>query len=102
MRMGLGKEEFFALTPRLFADLRKQFQKRERETHIMLSLVRMDLINFSAARPKERVTLDDLLPPEHDDQARVKRPRLTAKRRQRIADGFRAMFARCIVEKKSE
>jgi hypothetical protein len=93
MRMGLSKEEFFALTPRLFDELRKQYLKRERETHTMLSLLRLDVINFSYRAPKDRITLDDLLPPEVSEP--VKRPRLTAKRRQAIADGFRRLFLNC-------
>jgi hypothetical protein len=97
--MGLSKEEFFGLTPRLFAALRKQFLAARREAHLMLSLLRMDVINFSAARPRERITLDDLLPPE-EDAPRPKRPRLTTKRRAAIADGIRNLFAHCVVEKK--
>jgi hypothetical protein len=98
--MGLSKDEFFALTPRLFAALRKQFIAARRESHIMLSLLRMDVINFSAARPRERITLDDLLPPEEDAAAPVaKRPRLTPKHRARIADSIRQMFAHRVEEK---
>lgn len=97
--MGLSKDEFFALTPRLFAALRKQFLAARREAHLMLSLLRMDVINFSAARPRERITLDDLLPPE-EDAPRPRRPRLTARRRAAIADGIRNLFAHCVVEKK--
>jgi hypothetical protein len=100
--MGLSKDEFFALTPRLFAALRKQFLSERREAHIMLSLLRMDVINFAAARPRERITLEDLLPPEEDARATpvARRPRLTPKRRSIIADGIRQLFAHCVVEKK--
>jgi hypothetical protein len=95
MRMGLTKEEFFALTPRLFSELRKQYLAREREQHTMLALLRLDVINFSYRAPRDRITLDDLLPPEP-----VKRPRLTAKRQQQIADGVRRLFAHCVIEKR--
>jgi hypothetical protein len=97
--MGLSKEEFFSLTPRLFAELRKQYRVARREVHTMLSILRMDIINFSAARPKERITLDDLLPPEDNERALVKRPRLTAKRRAWIADGIRRMFPNAEVKR---
>jgi hypothetical protein len=92
MRMGLSKEEFFSLTPRLFAELVRQYRRGQRETHTLLALLRLDVINFSYRAPRERITLDDLLPPDADEQP-VKRPRLTEKRRQYIAEGFRRFFA---------
>jgi hypothetical protein len=98
--MRLTKDEFFGVTPRLFTALRKQFMAERREAHIMLSLLRMDVINFSAIRPRERITLDDLLPPEETAAPPAQRPRLTARRRAAIADGIRRMFAHCAVEKK--
>lgn len=94
MRMGLTKEEFFALTPRLFHELRAQYRKRERDVHTMVSLLRLDVINFSYRAPRERITLDDLLPPPEAEEP-VKRPRLTVKRRAAIAEGFRRLFANC-------
>lgn len=99
IRMGLSKDEFFLLTPRLFADLRKQFLAARREVHTMLSILRMDVINFSAARPRERITLDDLLPPDPEARAPVmRRPRLTVKRRAAIADGIRNLFAHVVTK----
>lgn len=99
--MGLSKEEFFTLTPRLFADLRRQYLRREREVHTMLALLRLDVINFSQRAPKERVRLEDLLPadPENEEATPVKRPRLTAKRRAVIADGIRRLFANCVIKR---
>ena len=69
----------------------------------MLSLLRMDVINFSAARPRERIKLEDLLPPEEDAPAREpeRRPRLTGKRRAAIADDIRRLFAHCVVVEKN-
>jgi hypothetical protein len=97
MRMGLSKEEFFSLTPRLFTELARQYRRGQRETHTMLALLRLDVINFSYRAPKDRITLDDLLPADLDEMP-VKRPRLTQKRRQQIADGFRRLFANCVIE----
>jgi hypothetical protein len=64
----------------------------------MLSILRMDVINFSAARPRERITLDDLLPPDPEERAPVvRRPRLTARRRAAIAESIRSLFAHSVV-----
>jgi hypothetical protein len=99
--MGLSKEEFFLLTPRLYAELRKQYLRGQREVHTMLALLRLDVINFSQRAPKELVRIDDILPPESEpEQPPAKRPRLTAKRRQQIADGIRRLFAHCVVVEK--
>ena len=57
----------------------------------MFALVRRDLINFSMGRPKEPVTLEDLVP-DLPGSKPVRRPRMTEKRRQRIAASFRAYF----------
>jgi hypothetical protein len=96
VRLGLSKEEFFSLTPRLFAMLCKQYAAVRRETHTLVALLRTDIINFSQIHPRERILLDDLLPPENDDRPSTLPRRLSAKRRQRIADGIRAMFAHCV------
>lgn len=101
--MGLSKEEFFALTPRLFHELRKQYLREQRKQQAMLALLRVDIINFSYRAPRDRITLDDLLPPDDSDETPTpKRPRLTAKRRQLIADGFRALFASSAIEIKEQ
>jgi hypothetical protein len=97
--MGLTKDEFFSLTPRLFSAFRKQFLTARREVHVMLSILRADIINFSAARPRERITLDDLLPPDPEDRAPApRRPRLTSQRRAVIAEGIRHLFPSVIVK----
>jgi hypothetical protein len=102
MRMGLSKDEFFSLTPRLFRELRKQYLGHERESYTMLALLRLDVINFSYRAPKDRITLDDLLPPEIEPAEPVKRARMTAKRRAMIADGIRRLFANCVIEERGE
>lgn len=59
-----------------------------------LALVRRDLINFSFCRPKEPVSVDDLLPPDEEAPAatRPRRYRMTAGKRQEIVGGVRRLF----------
>jgi hypothetical protein len=92
MRLGLSKSEFFAMVPRLFIELRKQWREGQREKLTMLAALRKDIINFSFNRPKEPVTMEDLLPSEHHDPP--KRKRMTARRREQVADRIRARMAR--------
>jgi hypothetical protein len=67
----------------------------------MVSLLRLDIINFSMRGPKERIKLSDVLPPEESAKP-IPAKRMTAKRRAMVADGIRAMFAGMEIAKKEE
>lgn len=100
IRLGLTKREFFGLTPRLFAALRKEWMAQRRETLTMASLIRMDLINYSFCHPEKRVELEDLLPGDGPGRAEDG-PRLTKKRRREIADAWRRFFKSGIAAQKT-
>ena len=95
--MGLSADEFFALTPRLFLEMRRQWDGARRHEWTLLALLRHDIINFSFCRPKEPVKLEDLLPGEgalaRAPVAGHGRPaRMTRTRRRTVAEGCRAIF----------
>jgi len=91
----MRKDEFFALTPRLFLELVEQERLRSRELQALFALLRRDVINFSMCHPKKAVELSDLLPSEIG----VRQPspaRMSPKRRAAVAEKLRVamgMFA---------
>lgn len=67
-------------------------EQREREA--LLTLLRLDVINFSFARPKEPVKFDDLMPDlKASKPGPAKRKRMTTKRRQAVAEQIRRFIA---------
>jgi hypothetical protein len=94
VRIGLGKAEFFSLTPRSFARMHEVWLERERDTHRMFALLRVDLINHSFYRPTKPLELADLMParPGAAGSGRPRRRRLTKKFRGQIADRMRQIF----------
>jgi hypothetical protein len=96
VRMGLSKREFFAMTPREFFKMHEVWRERERDTHRMFALLRVDLINHSFYRPTKPLELADLMPAARpgagSGQAPPRRRRLTKKFRGEIADRMRQIF----------
>lgn len=96
--MGLTKNEFLSLTPRLFQKMHAAWQDERRELHRMAALIRVDMINHSMYRPRRPLELEDLLPAPAKPAGgqapgRPRRRRLTNKFRAEIADSFRRLFA---------
>ncbi len=95
VRLGMSRAEFGRTTPRLFCELLRQERLKARELHTLFALLRMDVINFSMARPKRAVRLEDLLPSGEEEagrQAPDKPVRMTAKRRRRVETLVREVF----------
>lgn len=76
------------------AERRKQEQRRLAE---QIGLVRADLINFSMCHPQEHVRLESLLPWVASERVsvvgRARKRRLSAKKREEIAQGWRMFMA---------
>ena len=89
--MGLSKDEFFSLTPRAFFKMHAVWLERERDTHRMIALLRVDMINHSFYRPAKPLELADIMPSAAGRPA-LRRRRLTRKFRGEIADRFRQIF----------
>lgn len=65
----------------------------EQGQRVLFALVRRDLINFSTGRPKEPVTLKDLVPDLDGSVEASSQPRcMTKKRRERVASTLREIF----------
>jgi hypothetical protein len=98
IRMGLSKGEFFSLTPRAFFKMLEVWRESQRDTHRMIALLRVDLINHSFYRPTKPLELADLMPaarPGASGSGRgtgPRRRRLTKKFRGEIADRMRQIF----------
>jgi hypothetical protein len=101
VHLGITAAEFYAMTPRYFAAVRRAWERKEWEQHRSVALLRMDLINFSMSRPKEPVKLDDLLHPLPEAVERPRslaegsgRPvRMTPWRRREVADNWRRFMS---------
>lgn len=96
-RLGLQKDEFFALTPRLFTALCREHREQMRERRALVALLQREIINFSIRAPKEPAQIDDLLPAEwtrgaRDTEARPRR--MTRKRREAVAERLRGLLNR--------
>jgi len=93
VRMGLKKDEFFALTPRGFFKMHDAWVDGQREMHRMVALLRVDMINHSLYRPSKPLELADLMPAASARRATIpRRRRLTKKLRAEIADRMRQVF----------
>lgn len=96
IRMGLSKDEFFALTPRAFFKMRDTWLDQQRDMHRMIALLRVDMINHSMYRPTRPLELADIMPSAGRDPRRPAAPerrrRLTRKFRAEIADRMRQVF----------
>jgi hypothetical protein len=96
IRMGLSKGEFFSLTPRAFFKMLEVWRESQRDTHRMIALLRVDLINHSFYRPTKPLELADLMPsaarPGAAGAGTPRRRRLTKKFRGEIADRMRQIF----------
>ena len=74
----------------LIEALRVWEQDRHREL-VMLAMLRADVINAGFYRPERAVTAQDLLP-KVDEEAPVRRRRLTRKYREKVAEDIRSFF----------
>jgi hypothetical protein len=94
VRIGLSKAEFFSLTPRAFFKMHEVWLESQRDTHRMIALLRVDLINHSFYRPTRPLELADLMPAARPGAAgsAPRRRRLTKKFRGEIADRMRQIF----------
>lgn len=92
--LGLSAEEFYALTPALFAEMAAELRSQRRREEAMLAALRCDVINYSFYRPKEILEPRELLPPERSAPAATggAAPRMTRQRRRAVAEGCRAIF----------
>lgn len=80
----MSAEEFYELTPRQFAAMRRQWFTREKEFHRAICALRVDVINHSLGRPEKPVTIEMLMP------GRESVERMTKKRRAFVANRLRA------------
>lgn len=85
--------EFWKLTPHKLEVLLDHFRKHLRREQILLGVLRADLINHSACRPKRPVGVKDLVPDWKETPTkrvqRGKRKRMTAKRRAAMCEMMR-------------
>jgi hypothetical protein len=66
--------------------------RQQQRWHTLLALLRMDVINYSICHPEKPVRLEDLVPDSPKAQASAAPRRMTAKRRQAVADKIRMFF----------
>jgi hypothetical protein len=90
----LTADEFFALTPRMFLRMRKEWWREQRQTMALFASLRVELVNRSMIHARDPVRIEDFLPQDNPDARAMppKKPRMTDRRRQAIADRFRRVI----------
>ncbi len=75
----------------MLCKLRRQWENEQREWHLVLALLRRDVINFSMRSPQKPVELEDIAPwtVTHRQGSAPRGLRMTKERRREIADSFR-------------
>jgi len=99
----LPPHDFWRVTPRQYQLLLERHRERERHREWLVGLVLSTIANWSIAAPKEALRPEDfplMLLKETGRRKPPARVRMTAKRRQQVADSFRAGFARLIERQK--
>ena len=87
----LSESEFWQLTPRQLDALLIREKYKIEHDEFMLAQIAAVTINFAMGHPDKPVQPSALMPSKFSDkQSRSGKPRMTKKRRQNIADAFRA------------
>jgi len=96
---GLSKKEFFRLLPRQLAQMQDHWIAGRRERHMLIAMLQRDLINYSFYRPKQLVTLGDLIGPDPSRKPKAPGRRMTAGRRANVAKQIRGLFGMLMAQK---
>lgn len=92
--LGLSEQEFWALSPKKYDALLRRRKSALERNEVMLAQIAQVGVNFGYRAPKEAVKLKEFMLPGWGESRRAeKRLRMTQKRRNHIADHWRAFFS---------
>ncbi len=91
--LGLGDEDFYSLTPRQFDALLRRHRNHVEANELLFAQLTSWVANTGFRSTEKPTHPRDFMPSQWAKHPKPKRPRMTKKRRQDIADGLRMMFA---------
>lgn len=91
----MAPSEWLGLTPAQFFQMHRTHSMRARERAWEMAVLTAAVINSGFARPKSPVDPKDLMAPDpYAPKKATQKRRMTARRRQEVADGIREVMAK--------